>query len=521
MPTMLDVQPDLQRKQPIFPIEILYLQEKSDLGRFHFTKEQAEFLRLVEYMKKFALEYEAGDTKYSLWPWYRNSFHSDDSKCGDINNYEELMYKYDFIKSWSIREVLQCIKSRKTKFENTHEKSIRFKRKFAANLLLSPQDTARHINLLRNQFDSLVNDIINNAISAKINDMPIQDNAIITEINDMQIQGKVANESMSKKSYQIIFRDNIEKAYQIIFRDNIEKNDIAKQEAIIKYCETKINADLTVVKERKEELNILIDIICNLESIDEINVYIQRYIDNQSIDFAQFVQMGKDAFANDFVQFVEECDSNIDNGLYTKQAMKLWKLIIKYVSNKVFWPNQIEKTNLHFKQKSEQNNKYGLFQENTVSLRELDVDKFKLPIFEALVEFLFINTDKQIYNIIYNPNHKLFGGESDSWYRQFLRSWRKIPIWYTYAHDILLLETVLRNGLNCNKILQDLQGDRMSQYKIRLQCNEGNTTNDPYYEFKRWIINNNNILHRLKYITNIIIKNLENEKYGGKISLMK
>merc|ERR1712003_532927 len=49
---------------------------------------------------------------------------------------------------------------------------------------------------------------------------------------------------------------------------------------------------------------------------------------------------------------------------------------------------------------------------------------------------------------------------------------------------------------------------------------ESNTMDDPYYEFKRWCSIEFNILHRLKYVTNIIVKNLENKEYGGNVSLI-
>eukprot|EP01084_Bolivina_argentea_P289726 497567_1 len=54
----------------------------------------------------------------------------------------------------------------------------------------------------------------------------------------------------------------------------------------------------------------------------------------------------------------------------------------------------------------------------------------------------------------------------------------------------------------------------MTQYKIRLQS-ENNIMDDPYHEFKGWCTIDANVFHRLKYVTNIIVKNLQNNKYGG------
>lgn len=95
-----------------------------------------------------------------------------------------------------------------------------------------------------------------------------------------------------------------------------------------------------------------------------------------------------------------------------------------------------------------------------------------------------------------------------------------MPKWYTYDHDILLLELVMRNGLNIDKILNDLQGNKISEYKLRLGSDTRNTRQDPYYEFKRWCKTDVNILHRLRYITNVMVKNLEESDLGGDTSLM-
>ena len=58
-------------------------------------------------------------------------------------------------------------------------------------------------------------------------------------------------------------------------------------------------------------------------------------------------------------------------------------------------------------------------------------------------------------------------------------------------------------------MLNDLTGDKRNKYKLRLGCKETNTQNDTYYEFLLWIRTDCNIEHRLKYVTNTIVKNLE------------
>ena len=144
-----------------------------------------------------------------------------------------------------------------------------------------------------------------------------------------------------------------------------------------------------------------------------------------------------------------------------------------------------------------------------------------MPIFEEFIQFFFVASDDSRFKRVHEKQtKKAYKGDSQEYYRQFLESWRKTPKWYRYQHDILLLELVLRNGVNCRKIVADLEGPRNVQYKIRLKCKDyfvSTHKQDRYYQFKMWCKVQYNLFHRLKYITNILIKNVFER--GGDISL--
>ena len=139
---------------------------------------------------------------------------------------------------------------------------------------------------------------------------------------------------------------------------------------------------------------------------------------------------------------------------------------------KAFWPQQIQKTNDRFKDKYAEGHNYGLFSEHIENLQTLDIDQFKLPVFTEFVEFLFVNTDIEQYDNIMNKTD-LINGEDRVWYKIFVESWRETAaIWYTYDHDVLLLELVLRNGLDSDKIINDLR-NQIPSMQMQLHQAEG------------------------------------------------
>eukprot|EP01084_Bolivina_argentea_P121745 215750_1 len=343
---------------------LVYIQDEQD--PVQFAEAPAKFLRLVECVRKYLLEFESSDTLQCLWPWNRNSFHTDSNLYNDVSNYDELIYKYNFAKAWTTDDLLKYFNMNTF---DTQSQPIRCKRKLAAQILLEPQSICRNINLIRSQLKPLLKLISNEIFQSDSSD---------------------------------------------------SCDDEARQKTIVTFCNNEIN-------------------------------------------------------------------------------------------DHTFWAVKIQETNTKLQTKYNTRDKYGLFDEITDILKQLNINRFELPIFEAFVKCFFIEWDKELHDKIYKITQS-------EWYKSFLDSWREIPLWYNYNHDILLLELVLKNGLHCDKIFNDLNGDKIGQYKIRLECNEQNTINNTYYEFKRWCKTDFNIIHRLKYMTNIIVKNLQDKTYCGDIS---
>ena len=185
---------------------------------------------------------------------------------------------------------------------------------------------------------------------------------------------------------------------------------------------------------------------------------------------------------------------------------------------KSFWNQHIKRINTKLakkmKRKYFEQYKFQLFDEYThQNIKCLDINRFMLPLFEQFVMFFFVEFDRDRFerletDRIDHGDFKILNNDDRRYYKLFLESWRTVPgkrgavDWYTYPHDILLLELVLRHGVDCEKILEDLEGENQYRYKIRLLCNEQKVKNDRYYEFKRWCSVGYIIWHRLKYVPN-------------------
>ena len=98
-----------------------------------------------------------------------------------------------------------------------------------------------------------------------------------------------------------------------------------------------------------------------------------------------------------------------------------------------------------------------------------------------------------------------------------MESWRSVPKWYTYRHDVLLLELAMRHGIDSDAFVADLSGEKMWTYKSRLRCDDRTASSDvrhhPFQSFRSWCATRVNMLHRLKYLTNAIVEVLEGESY--------
>ena len=146
------------------------------------------------------------------------------------------------------------------------------------------------------------------------------------------------------------------------------------------------------------------------------------------------------------------------------------------------------------------------FEVHSETIKSLDIKPFVLPMFQSVISQLFKEPDKRYLKDIQGQAVR---GNDKRWYRFFLSDWRAVPEWYTYDHDVLLMELVLRNGANTERILKDLKAEkRRASYMKRLKSQRSNTWDDPYYTFKTWIKNKWNMLHRLKYVTDTMVGTL-------------
>eukprot|EP01084_Bolivina_argentea_P028372 52736_1 len=370
----------------------LYVQDRSDYPHLYFTKEQAEFLRLLECVRKYALEFEAGKAEYKLWPWYRNSFHSNTSICADLQNYDDLVYKHNLAKSWPLSELMGYLKKNKATTRSKPKGApVRFKRKFAAEMLLGPQTISRNINLLRNQLDSLLKDIMDKALTEHFN------------------KGNVSNQQvdLGKTITLIALKQNLTKRHQ------------DKQQAITNYCSNQILGNLQTLQElKKDDITKIIHNICQLNHDSELpeTVFV-RFINEEKIDGAVLSKKYKKdgVFVNALIEKSPNSDEKQDeekkddDERYKTKIEKLWKLFTQHISSKQYWNTQLEETNRKFKNKIENKDRYGLFDENIKNLQTLDIDRYELPIFREFVQFFFVNSDKEQYNLIADQNSHYLG----------------------------------------------------------------------------------------------------------------
>ena len=165
----------------------------------------------------------------------------------------------------------------------------------------------------------------------------------------------------------------------------------------------------------------------------------------------------------------------------------------------------------------------------------ISIEAKENPFFESFMNHFVL---KDIAKELKKSKEQLQYTEN-TWYPLFEQSWIIVPEWWSSNHDIVLIELALKYGDNWYNYGQELTGERASDYMMRLRASgdnslgtyvpghslhfsekdmfnkNGKTTKDelrPYLEFQHWLRQKSNILHRLKYVTNKIVQNLNKIK---------
>ena len=145
---------------------------------------------------------------------------------------------------------------------------------------------------------------------------------------------------------------------------------------------------------------------------------------------------------------------------------------------------------------------------NLENLKCLDIDQLKFPLFKNFMYYLFMEPDQEMFKR--NENIQKYQGY---FYRIFIDHFRDVPDFWNYKHDILLLQSVLKNGIDTKAIVQDIDVFAR-EYKQILYSSEDEILSNsisqhhPLYAFQTWCRTKVNILHRLKYVTKIIMNTL-------------
>eukprot|EP01083_Nonionella_stella_P048647 129924_1 len=146
-----------------------------------------------------------------------------------------------------------------------------------------------------------------------------------------------------------------------------------------------------------------------------------------------------------------------------------------------------------------------------VDLTSINIDAFGMLLFERFMTHCFVEPDQKMYE----RNANLQRNTDGYFYRVFMDSWRTVPDFWQYKHDVLLMELVLKHGVDCKEIIRDIDS-KHKEYEKRLHfdfaASNFLSVTHPLYAFQTWCKSKINILHRLKHVTSTIIATLNGEQ---------
>eukprot|EP01083_Nonionella_stella_P208736 757277_1 len=123
------------------------------------------------------------------------------------------------------------------------------------------------------------------------------------------------------------------------------------------------------------------------------------------------------------------------------------------------------------------------------------------PIDIAINEFPFFESfcKQFLFNEVKEDRKKQNDPGENQWFREFKQSWAAIPQWWAPKHDLLLLQLALKYNMNHIDYVAELNGENSFNYRLRLK------DRTHYLEFSHFCGQSSNILHRLAYITHILV----------------
>eukprot|EP01083_Nonionella_stella_P172930 594919_1 len=166
--------------------------------------------------------------------------------------------------------------------------------------------------------------------------------------------------------------------------------------------------------------------------------------------------------------------------------------MIEEVAPTFKWKDQIQTINEEFKTNMKFRwrflSKYGNLKDNNPI--EISVEQY--PLFESFcATFLFEQVRKDRADLI-NP-------QDNQWFREFKQAWSAVPHWWQTKHDLILLELALKYNTNHTCFTETLRGEKAFHFRMRLKDRAN------YLEFTHFCGQSSNILHRLAYITHILV----------------
>ena len=107
-------------------------------------------------------------------------------------------------------------------------------------------------------------------------------------------------------------------------------------------------------------------------------------------------------------------------------------------------------------------------------------------------------------------DEKLKAEMNHQWKRKFRESWTRTPKWWSIGHDKILIEMAVQYQFNERKYWSAMNS-RGAYFRMRLKqsLTDQNYTQDvAFHEFKNWCVRWENIMHRLRYISGVIVRQL-------------
>ena len=454
----------------------------------------AAMMRFGEYLRKFCLEYEHRELMQHLWPWHKNTFHESDKQ-----KYHEAIARQNFNFLFDSEDLLNYVPEHHL-YEDSSEDELDDEAPSLEEVHTSSRGGRHKKDMSRGE--KMHSQTLARSVSMGPGDGG-NDSPFMVEAH-IRHQRKYAARFMlgpweSLKNLNII-KVQMGAVFEQLEVDRVhaEVAAAAKESIDVKWYEQKVHELLNASRGDTKETMYMNTDLYDLKPEDTVK--------------AKKWQIPP----QEWPKWLEKWNKKLSAKLHRVGRNPNWLMILKLTKFKQLdvdsmapkqlpnWDNFLQWA-LSPIYNGEFRNRYREQVYDDPDGTDYDEEEFSEEIVSALHPIRGIGAQS-----IVQKDSKLQSEMMDQWKSKFRQSWTRTPKWWSIGHDKILIEMAVQYQFNEKKYWQAMNNKgRYFRMRLKQSLKNQNYVQDvAFHQFKNWCVRWENIMHRVRYISAVVARQL-------------